>query len=207
MNRCSIGRNQLLIRCIIVEKSVNALCYYCCHQIILTAITEYLSPSSAALKMSNRFDNYVELYCHTSTASFLIPLVYNILLMLVCAVIGFLTRKLPENFNESWFIFVSVSTTLFAWVVFIPAYFTSYYAYLQSAILGFCLVLNCLVTLAGQFGPIIFATIFVPAEAIKFSTVAAAGAKNSISKTMASFSVRAISVAPAAETSTGMEPA
>jgi len=54
-------------------------------------------------------------------------------LMLVCAVIGFVTRKLPENFNESWFIFISVATTLFAWAVFIPAYFTSYYAYMQSA--------------------------------------------------------------------------
>ena len=122
--------------------------------------------------MSNRFDNYVELYCHTSTASFLIPLVYNILLMLVCAVIGFLTRKLPENFNESWFIFVSVSTTLFAWVVFIPAYFTSYYAYMQSAILGFCLVLNGLVTIGVQFVPIIYAVALIPTERIKFSTIA-----------------------------------
>ena len=53
--------------------------------------------------------------------------------MLVCVVIGFVTRKLPENYNESSFIFISVATTLFAWAVFIPAYFTSYYAYMQSA--------------------------------------------------------------------------
>ena len=121
--------------------------------------------------MPSEFVKYVELYCYKSTLWFLIPLIYNILLMLVCAAIGFLTRKLPQNFNESWFIFVSVSTTLFAWIVFIPAYFTSYYAYLQSAILGFCLVLNSLVTLAGHFGPIIYAVNFVPEEKIKFSTV------------------------------------
>jgi hypothetical protein len=89
--------------------------------------------------------------------------------MLICSVIGFLTRKLPENFNESWFIFVSVSTTLFAWIVFIPAYFTSYYAYMQSAILSFCLVLNCFVTLGCQFVPIIYAVIFIPTNKIKFS--------------------------------------
>jgi hypothetical protein len=92
--------------------------------------------------------------------------------MLICAVIGFITRKLPENFNESWFIFVSVSTTLFAWIVFIPTYFTSYYAYMQSAILGFCLVLISLITLCCQFLPIIYATMFLPTEKIKVSAAA-----------------------------------
>ncbi len=41
---------------------------------------------------------------------------------------GFLTRKLPANFNESWFIFVSVATTVFIWCVFLPTYFTTYHA-------------------------------------------------------------------------------
>lgn len=143
-------------------------------------MSENTSPSVPSLKMPSSFDKYVELFCYKSTVWFLIPLMYNILLLLVCAVIGFITRKLPENFNESWFIFVSVSTTLFAWVVFIPTYFTSYYAYMQSAILGFCLILIIFVTLGCQFLPIIYAVAFLPAEAIKFSTVTKATASVSI---------------------------
>jgi 4-amino-4-deoxy-L-arabinose transferase-like glycosyltransferase len=139
-------------------------------QVALTGASEYVDPSAARLKMLSSFDKYVELYCHKSTVWFLIPLVYNILLMLVCAVIGFITRKLPDNFNESWFIFVSVSTTLFAWVVFIPAYFTSSHVYLQPAILGFCLILICFVTLGCQFGPIIYVIIFLPADKTKVLT-------------------------------------
>jgi hypothetical protein len=138
-------------------------------KVILTGVSEYVSSSMPSLKMPSSFDKYAELYCHKSTVWFLIPLAYNIILMLVCAVIGFITRKLPQNFSESWFIFVSVSTTLFAWAVFIPAYFTSYYSYMQSAILGFCLVLNIVVTLCCQFLPIIYAAIFVPTDRIKFS--------------------------------------
>ena len=101
-------------------------------------LSECMSKSAVSLRMPSSFVTYVELYCSKSTFWFAVPLAYNIALMLVCAVIGFVTRKLPENFNESWFIFISVSTTLFAWVVFIPAYFTLYYVYLQSAILGRC---------------------------------------------------------------------
>ena len=130
-------------------------------------MSEHVSPSVASLRMPSSFDKYVELYCYKSTIWFMIPLSYNILLMLVCVFIGFITRKLPENFNESWFIFVSVSTTLFSWVVFIPAYFTSYYAYMQSAILGFCLTLIAFVTVCCQFLPIIYAITFVPTENIK----------------------------------------
>ena len=137
---------------------------------MLMYVSEAMSPSLAGLSMPSSFDKYVEAFCFKSTVWFLIPLAYNIVLMLVCAVIGFITRKLPENFNESWFIFISVTTTLFAWVVFIPSYFTSHFAYMQSAILGFCLVLNCCVTLGCQFVPIMYAAFFVTPEKIKFAT-------------------------------------
>ena len=74
----------------------------------LTGISEYVAPSVPQMRMPSSFDKYMELYCYKSTAWFLIPLVYNIMLMLVCAVIGFITRKLPENFNESWLFFLWV---------------------------------------------------------------------------------------------------
>jgi 7 transmembrane sweet-taste receptor of 3 GCPR len=91
------------------------------------------------------------------------------ILMIGCAVLGFLARHLPENFNDSQFIFISVSTTLFVWILFIPAYFTAYYAYLRSVIIGFCLVSNIGVTLGCQFIRIVYAVLFVPTDKIQFS--------------------------------------
>src|SRR6218665_192339 len=138
--------------------------FVCTVQWILVVVSEDSDPSTAALRMASVFEKYVELYCRKSIVWFVVPLSYNIFIMLLCAWIGFVTRKLPNNFNESWFIFISVSTTLFAWAVFIPAYFTTSYVYLQSTILGFALVLNCFVTLICQYVPILYALAFVPAD-------------------------------------------
>ena len=135
--------------------------------------------------MTTPFVEFVELFCEKTVGWFVVPLAYNILLMTVCAAIGFLTRSLPENFNESAFIFISVATTLFAWVVFIPAYFNAYYAYLQSAILAFCLLLNTFVTIGCQFLRIVYAVFFIPPESIHFSTVATAANKINVGTTAA----------------------
>ena len=53
----------------------------------------------------------------------------------------------PCSRGQSSFRHISSSS----WDASSPAYFTSYYTYMQSAILGFCLVLNGLVTLCCQF--------------------------------------------------------
>jgi hypothetical protein len=90
-------------------------------------------------------------------------------LMIGCALLGFLARRLPENFNDSLFIFISVSTTLFVWILFVPAYFMAYYAYLRSVIIGFCLLSNAGVTLVCQFVRIAYAVLFVPTDNIKFN--------------------------------------
>jgi 7 transmembrane sweet-taste receptor of 3 GCPR len=139
--------------------------------VALTGASEYVSPSTLSLRMPSSYEKYVELYCYKSAVWFLIPLAYNISLMLVCTVISFGTRKRSENFHESWFTFASVATTMFAWVVFIPAYFTSYYAYMQSAILGFRLVVIVFVTLLCQYLPILYAVLFVPTEKMKLTTI------------------------------------
>ena len=141
--------------------------------------------------MPTPFVEYVELYCDKPVVWFVVPLAYNIVLMTVCAVLGFLTRRLPENFNESAFIFVSVATTLFAWVVFIPAYFSASYAYLQSAILAFCLLLNTFVTIGCQFLRVVYAVFFVPPESIRFSTVATATPGGKVAPTQPSPAVSA----------------
>ena len=111
-------------------------------------------------------EKHVELFCSLPLEGFLAPLSYNLLLILLCAIYGFLTRKLPENFNESWHIFVSVCTTMFLWVVFLPTYFTTFYAYHQAALLAFCLLLNASITLLCLYVPKIYAIHYVSEDRI-----------------------------------------
>ncbi len=113
-------------------------------------------------------EKYVELFCNMPLEGLLIPMSYNLLLIVMCVVYGFLTRKLPENFNESWYICVSVSTTTFLWLVFLPTYFTTFRTYHQVALLAFCLIVNGFVTLLCLYVPKIYAIYFVDECNIKF---------------------------------------
>ena len=115
-------------------------------------------------------ERMVEISCEETPAKFILPLAYNVLMILTCAVLGYYTRKLPENFNESWFIFISVATTLFMWVVFLPTYFTSFYVYNQVATLGFCLLLNVFITIGCLCLPKMYALFFVDEQKLTFNT-------------------------------------
>jgi len=97
-----------------------------------------------------------------------------LVLVIGCAGHAFLTRKLPENFNESWYIFVSVATTSFLWVVFLPTYFSMFEAYLQSALLAFCLFVNGTVTLFCLYLPKVYAIYFVDEDDILFGSMSTA---------------------------------
>ena len=71
-------------------------------QVCLLVTSLLIWPVRAVLAMPVRTQPYVELFCSQDERGFLAPLVYNILLILLCSIFGFLTRKLPDNFNESW---------------------------------------------------------------------------------------------------------
>ena len=109
---------------------------------------------------------HVESFCNLPLEGFLAPLSYNLLLILLCAIYAFLTRRLPENYNESWYIFVSVSTATFLWVVFLPTYFNVYHAYHQAALLAFCLLLNASITGLSLFVPKAYAIYYVSEDRI-----------------------------------------
>lgn len=113
------------------------------------------------LRMQIPTVKFVERVCLIPLVSFIIPLAYNLVLILASAVFGFLTRKLPENFNESWYIFVSVATTTFLWTVFLPTYFTTFYASHQTAVLASCLILNAVVSLFCLYLPKLYAVYFL----------------------------------------------
>ena len=113
---------------------------------------------------------YVERACDLSTANLVSPLGLNLLILLLCAILGFLTRHLPDNFNESWYIFITVVTTMFLWLAFAPVYMVSFYAQDKSAILALALILNASVILTCLFVPKLYAVYFVNEKDIKISS-------------------------------------
>ena len=114
-------------------------------------------------------EQYVELMCNLPLPNLVVPLSYNMLLLFLCSIFGFLSRKLPDNFNESWYIFISVTTTLFVWVAFLPTYLTTFYAYHKEALLGLALILNATVTILCLFAPKIYAVHYVDDKDIRIS--------------------------------------
>jgi hypothetical protein len=99
-------------------------------------------------------------------------------LIVACAVLGYMTRKLPENFNDSRYIFVAISTTLFMWSVFLPTYFTTVKSLNQAALLSLSLLFNAYITMLAQFGPKIYAVLFVEETNIIFNTLDQSSASN-----------------------------
>ncbi len=121
----------------------------------------------AKLYMPVATEKYVELLCNMTLYSLVIPLSYNLLLLFLCAVFGFLTRALPDNFNESWYIFMSVTTTIFIWIAFLPTYIMAFYAYHKAALLALALILNMSITKLCLFVPKVYVVYFVNEKDIK----------------------------------------
>ncbi len=121
----------------------------------------------AKLYMPVATEKYVELLCNMTLYSLVIPLSYNLLLLFLCALFGFLTRKLPDNFNESWYIFMSVTTTIFIWIAFLPTYIMAFYAYHKAALLALALILNMTITILCLFAPKVYVIYFINEKDIK----------------------------------------
>ncbi len=126
-----------------------------------------LHPTVAKMTMPVTTEKHVELHCQMTLINLTLPLSFNLLLLLLCAIFGFLTRKLPDNFNESWYIFISVSTTIFIWIAFLPTHIMAFYAYHKAALLSLALILNAAVTSLCLFVPKIYAVYFVDENDIK----------------------------------------
>ncbi|XP_059161880.1 metabotropic glutamate receptor 4-like [Physella acuta] len=106
-------------------------------------------------------EKFVELACDLTFPGLVTFLTYNLVLVSLCSVFAFKSRKLPDNFNESRFISMCVSTTLVIWLAFIPTYFTAGREYVRVLLLSVSLILNHTVALVFLFLPKVYAAVYL----------------------------------------------
>ncbi|XP_023932767.1 metabotropic glutamate receptor 5 [Lingula anatina] len=139
-------------------------------QVIISIITAIVVPPTAELSMPVKTERFVELYCNIPIEGLIAFLTYNLCLIVVCSVHAFKTRKLPDNFNESRFISMTVYTTLVIWLAFIPTYFTTGKAYYKVILLACALIINDTVALSFLFLPKVYAVLYVDQDTLKMTS-------------------------------------
>lgn len=108
------------------------------------------------------------LTCKVSTTALMMSLIYNIILILLCTIYAFKTRKIPENFNEAKYIGFTMYSTCIVWLSFIPIYFGTKNDYkIQLSSLCMCLSISATVVLGCLFTPKVYLVLFQPYKNVR----------------------------------------
>ncbi|XP_063052224.1 metabotropic glutamate receptor 3 [Engraulis encrasicolus] len=105
----------------------------------------------------------VILKCNVRDSSMLLSLSYDVLLVVLCTVYAFKTRKCPENFNEAKFIGFTMYTTCIIWLAFLPIFYVTSSDYrVQTTTMCISVSLSGFVVLGCMFAPKVHIIMFQP---------------------------------------------
>uniref|UniRef100_A0A3Q3IW71 Metabotropic glutamate receptor 3 n=1 Tax=Monopterus albus TaxID=43700 RepID=A0A3Q3IW71_MONAL len=105
----------------------------------------------------------VILKCNVRDSSMLLSLGYDVLLVILCTVYAFKTRKCPENFNEAKFIGFTMYTTCIIWLAFLPIFYVTSTDYrVQTTTMCISVSLSGFVVLGCMFAPKVHIILFQP---------------------------------------------
>ncbi|CAG5134430.1 unnamed protein product, partial [Candidula unifasciata] len=101
----------------------------------------------------------VRLICDTSTLGIVVPLGFDLVLIILCTIYAVKTRNLPENFNEAKFIGFAMYATCVIWLGFFPIYFAGEN---KEITFSMSMSLSAAVALVLLFIPKVYVIVWVP---------------------------------------------
>lgn len=131
-----------------------------------------LRPPKAVSFYANREDH--QLVCLDAVQSwYVIGFTYPICLIIICTFYAFLTRNIPEAFNESKYIGLTMYTTCIIWLAFVPIYFsTADNIQIRISTMCFSISLSATVGLVCMFTSKLYIIILHPEQNVRQSIMA-----------------------------------
>ncbi|XP_063304265.1 metabotropic glutamate receptor 3 [Pelobates fuscus] len=132
-------------------------------QIIIVSVWLMLEfPGTRRFTLPDKRETVI-LKCNVKDSSMLISLTYDVVLVILCTVYAFKTRKCPENFNEAKFIGFTMYTTCIIWLAFLPIFYVTSSDYrVQTTTMCISVSLSGFVVLGCLFAPKVHIILFQP---------------------------------------------
>ncbi|CAD5122280.1 DgyrCDS10723 [Dimorphilus gyrociliatus] len=134
------------------------LCLLSIEVFVLISWLVALQPTSTFVYPSR--DSNILICKGLANTSFLVPLIYPLLLMLACTYYAIRTRKTPDGFNETKFIAFTSYSTWVIWVAFLPTFFVFYT--IRPIAISLSVTVNALIAVSCIFAPKVYICIFRP---------------------------------------------
>ena len=129
-------------------------------EILLLVMLSYLRTPRAELFYPEHSKVYLD--CSTSNLDFSLSQVYNFILIFMCTIYAFKTRKIPSNFNEAKYIAFAMYSSCVVWLAFLAVYYMEKSYDQKPLILCVSVSLIAFVLLSCLYGPKVYIIVFRP---------------------------------------------
>ena len=129
-------------------------------QILLLVMLAFLRTPRSKLFYPETSTVYLD--CSTSNLDFGLSQVYNFILICMCTIYAFKTRKIPSNFNEAKYIAFAMYSSCIVWLAFLAVYYMEETYDQKPLILSVSISLIAFVLLCCLYAPKVYIILFRP---------------------------------------------